>query len=351
MESETQRQRSVPFEFVGRAGEYFKIWMVNTLLTVLTVGLYSPWAKVRRRRYFYGSTLFLNAPFDYLADPIAILKGRLVAFVILVVYYLVGTFLPVAEPFLVILFVVLLPWIIIKAVAFSLANTAYRNIRFNFAGTYAKAAGIFIGLPILVALTAGLAYPLFNRERQKFLIENSAYGTTAFDAQASIGGFYRIYLTAAAVAVLLGVIAFSVVSLFGLRPPANPTDPQHQAAMGAFMLALMLVSAPLFMILYGYVYTATTNLVFNNTALDGHRFTSSLKVARICWLYLVNSVAIILSFGLLIPWAAVRMARYRVSCLALQPQGDLNRFLAAEGEQVRAIGEEIGDVFDIDIGL
>jgi len=211
--------------------------------------------------------------------------------------------------------------------------------------------GVFIGLPVFVALTAGLAYPLFNRERQKFFIENSAYGTTPFDSEASIGGFYRIYLKAFGVAALLATLAFAVFSLLELQPPPKGAGPDNQAAMGAFALTLVLLSAPFFMVLYGYVYTATTNFVLNNTVLDGHRFESSLRVANICWLYFTNTLAIILSLGLLIPWAAVRLARYRVSCLALQPAGNLDRFLAAEGENVRAIGEEVGDLFDVDIGL
>ena len=46
----------ISFQFKGRAGEYFRIWIVNTLLSVVTLGVYSAWAKVKRLRYFYGST-------------------------------------------------------------------------------------------------------------------------------------------------------------------------------------------------------------------------------------------------------------------------------------------------------
>jgi uncharacterized membrane protein YjgN (DUF898 family) len=36
----------VPFEFTGKAGEYFGIWIVNVSLTLLTLSIYSAWAKV-----------------------------------------------------------------------------------------------------------------------------------------------------------------------------------------------------------------------------------------------------------------------------------------------------------------
>ncbi len=71
--------RTLTFTFTGSGKEYFGIWIVNTLLRIVTLGIYSPWAKVRKRRYFYGNTLLNDAPFDYLADPLAILKGWIVA--------------------------------------------------------------------------------------------------------------------------------------------------------------------------------------------------------------------------------------------------------------------------------
>jgi len=40
------------FYFTGKGGEYFRIWIVNICLTILTLGIYSAWATVRTRRYF-----------------------------------------------------------------------------------------------------------------------------------------------------------------------------------------------------------------------------------------------------------------------------------------------------------
>lgn len=49
-------QRYTP-QFRGTAKEYFKIWIVNVLLSIVTFGIYSAWAAVRTRRYFYGNTV------------------------------------------------------------------------------------------------------------------------------------------------------------------------------------------------------------------------------------------------------------------------------------------------------
>jgi uncharacterized membrane protein YjgN (DUF898 family) len=69
------------------------------------------------------------------------------------------------------------------------------------------------------------------------------------------------------------------------------------------------------------------------------------------WLYLSNVCAIIFSLGLLIPWAEIRMTRYRMDNLKLLAAGDLAGFIAKEQQAMAATGEEISDFFDFDVGL
>ena len=65
------------FEFRGNTGEFFKIWTVNMLLTIVTLGVFSAWAKVRTKRYFNGNTFLDGGNFDYHASPWAILLARI----------------------------------------------------------------------------------------------------------------------------------------------------------------------------------------------------------------------------------------------------------------------------------
>ena len=82
----TQEAVRIPFKFHGDGGEFFRIWIVNIVLTILTLGIYSAWAKVRTKRYFYGNTELAGDRFDYLGDPLAILRGRIIAIVLLLFY-------------------------------------------------------------------------------------------------------------------------------------------------------------------------------------------------------------------------------------------------------------------------
>ena len=67
------------FRFTGDASEYFGIWIVNLFLSIVTLGIYSPWAKVRKKRYFYGHTWVADSNFEYHGNPIAILEGSFTA--------------------------------------------------------------------------------------------------------------------------------------------------------------------------------------------------------------------------------------------------------------------------------
>ena len=111
------------FSFTGTADAYFGIWIVNILLTILTLGIYAAWAKVRTNRYFYGHTNVAGANFDYLASPIMILKGYLIAVAIFIIYSAISYLAPGFE---LIFFVLLMiayrlllfePWPFVCAIA------------------------------------------------------------------------------------------------------------------------------------------------------------------------------------------------------------------------------------------
>src|SRR5437763_13698019 len=72
--------------FTGSGSEYFRIWIVNLLLTIVTLTLYYPWAKVRRLRYFYGNTLVDGQPLGFHAEPAKMLRGYLLVGAMVLLY-------------------------------------------------------------------------------------------------------------------------------------------------------------------------------------------------------------------------------------------------------------------------
>src|SRR5207247_11354299 len=81
------------------------------------------------------------------------------------------------------------------------------------------------------------------------------------------------------------------------------------------------------------------------------RFDCGWKTGGLFKLYLVNSLGVIFSAGLLSPWAAVRTARYQLKRISLRPSRGIGAFLAAAQEQVGAVGDAASDMLGFDFGL
>lgn len=322
---------AVPFEFHGTGSEYFRIWIVNLMLSILTLGIYSAWAKVRRKQYFYGSTILNQSGFEYLADPLNILKGRIVVTVFFGVYYAISYISPNAGHGLSLLFIILLPWLVVRSLAFNARNSAYKNIRFGFNGTVLAAAKVFVAFPALAVLTLGILSPWAFFRQKKFIVENSAYGTAPFSFTATRKDYYALAFRAL-IPIVIGIVLIgTAVSFF---PPASG-----------------LIGLVLYLYLFAYFSVRTTNLLYNSTLLEKHSFDADLEIKGYLGLVTVNTLLSVLTLGIFYPWAHVRTVRYKLDHLCLMAKGDLDHFVAREQKEVSALGDEAGDFFDLDIGL
>ena len=325
----------VGFRFGGNGGELFRIWIANLFLTIVTFGIYSAWAKVRTNRYLWANTQLGNVGFAYLAKPIAIMKGRLLVMGFFGSYALSSLYVPQLEIVFVLLMFGLMPWVVILSLAFRARNTAYRNIRFNFRGGYGEALGAYVLRPMLIPFTLGFAVPWVLQKQKQFIVEHSRFGTSPFGFGAEVTDFYLIYARAV-VPLLLGGLSIFIVSTL---------------LADSRVVVAGVLGAPLYLYLFACVSAGTSNLVFNQTSLGNHRFRSDLQASELFVLYLTNALGILLTLGIFIPWAKVRMARYRMERLALLPAGDLSEFMAAQVDEVKGVGAEFGDAVGFDFGL
>ena len=344
--------RSLSFEFSATGGEYFRIWIVNLLLTILTLGIYSAWAKVRRLRYFYGNTRLDGAAFDYHARPIAILKGRLIAVGAYGLFYLLTQLFPFVALGFIPFFMFGVPWIIMKSRRFQLRMTSYRGIRFGFDGDYQGALKAYVGWPVLAALTLYLLGGRMFWEQVRYLLGHSRYGTEPARFTTDRGTFHRMFLISSGL-FLIVVLAAGGTFGFLVAVGGAGNDPEKIAAS---MRSPMAVAIFLGLILaytaaYAYYRKSFLNASFGGLELGPHRVDSRLETGPLFLLFLSNFVLILLTLGLYSPWAKVRQFKYQMSSLSVLARGDLDEFAAAAGDGTDAIGEEIGDFFDIDFGL
>lgn len=346
------------FDFTGTGREYFGIWIVNVMLTILTLGIYSAWAKVRRQRYFYGNTRLAGAGFDYHARPIQILIGRIVVLSVLVVYNLALTFLPVVGGLLVIPFVAALPFFIMRGLRFNARVTTYRNVRFDFSGGYWGAFKAYVLGGVLTWGTLGILAPLASRWMWTYTLGNLSYGGRPVECDPRLERLYgQLWLPVLVLiggAVLFGAAA-AVIAMATAGALGDMLADQAGASMGIFLLLVYASFVPV-ILLYGLaalLYRAgVRNVAFTETVLDRrHLMDSRIGRWRYAWIAISNLAATILSLGLARPWAAVRMARYLASVTALHSLGPLDAYLSEVKDEGPAVGSEYMDVEGLDFGF
>lgn len=150
-----------PIEFTASGSEYFRIWIVNLALTIVTLGIYSAWAKVRTMKYFYRSTQVAGSVFDYHGSPLAILRGRLIALVLVAGWSGLGYFSPVVALMILLTIAGLMPFLIQRSFRFKLYQSSYRGIRFHFHGTLGNAYRVVL-VPIAFFLLPGALGVVFG---------------------------------------------------------------------------------------------------------------------------------------------------------------------------------------------
>lgn len=348
-------------QFRGSAREYFRVWAVNLCLTLLTLGIFSAWAKVRKKRYFYSHTVLDGTPFQYLGQPLPILKGRIVAVVLFLLYYASSNFFLATLPYVLAAGLVLAPWVVVRSAAFNARYSAYRNMTFQFHGDY---RGAFLTLyalglvPLLVAgsifewwenyyvmgaayLLFGFYFPWWIRGLKQFIVNRTAFGGARGEMTASGGQFFKIYFIA-------GLILFAIFGIGGMLLATSLMVPDTKDY--AFFLILVPLYAG-YVLAFAYVQAHASNLVWNHTTLGPLRFRSSLTGRGLAKLYLTNALAIVVSLGLLTPWAVMRTLKYRADHMHVIVQGELGELHGREATAVQAAGAELGEFFDVDLSL
>jgi uncharacterized membrane protein YjgN (DUF898 family) len=365
--------RRFQVEFTGTGGEYFRIWIVNLLLTIITIGIYSAWAKVRKMQYFYRNTRVDGAVFDYHGRPWAILKGRVIVLVLIVAYNIAFRVSFLAGMVIALALAAAMPWLLAQSQRFRLHNSSYRGLRFRFLGSVREAYGLFtvpllvmlilLGwfmgvtekmqpgvvpslsifiLPGLVYLGLVLYWPYLHFRFKRYQHANSALGHTQSTFSGNPLRFYKVY--GAAVAMLVGV----AVVLFGSIAILATGRGAFAAIAGGLALLLFYVAL---LAVGPYIAARLQNHVWSATRIGPVSFGSAVRPPQLIWIVISNLVLIVFTLGLFTPFAAVRVARYKLQSVTVIAEDDLANFVGASAAEVAAVGEGAADLFDVDFAL
>lgn len=351
----------ISLEFYGSAREYFRIWIVNLCLSIVTLGIFSAWAKVRKKRYFYSHTIVGGTQFQYLGQPIPILKGRLIATIGFLLYYISSHFFTSLLPYVLFAGLVAAPWVIVRSAAFNARYSAFRNMTFHFNGSYKDALKVlspwaiisvsFIGMmfnwpgkPVVLGITfvvLAFSFPWLIRLFKNFIIEHTSYGGRKGSFFATGGQFFKIYFIA-------GLIMVAILILVGMLTGVLFANTKKMGFLTYLIIVPMYAG---YVLAYAYLQARSGNLVWNNTILGPLRFQSTLRGRDLLKLYVTNALGIVASLGLLIPWAVIRTIKYRADNMRILLEGDLIEFQGSDISTVAAVGAETLDFFDMDISI
>src|SRR3989304_2019756 len=193
--------------FHGSGGSLFGIHIVNVLLTLITLGIYYFWGKVRVRSYLLSQSEFEGDRFSYHGTGKELLIGWLKAMLVFGVpvgllanlpeFLDAGFEVKVAAGVLAYCIVqVFIPVAMVGARPSRLSRTAWRGIRFSFRGRVWNFVKLFVGGTLLSLVTLGLYAPFFATKRQGFMVSHSYFGNQKFDFDGRGRDLFSPYLVA-----------------------------------------------------------------------------------------------------------------------------------------------------------
>jgi uncharacterized membrane protein YjgN (DUF898 family) len=381
-----------PVTFSGSGSEYFRIWIVNLLLTFVTFGIYYPWAKVRKLRYFYGNTVVGGHALDFHGDPRRMLRGHAIVGALFVAYSLAGQFSPTAGGIAVLVLMAIGPALLWAGTRFRLSQTSWRGLRFAFHGTVGGAykamwplalavlpfvvlaavapasqpggkpvplTGIAAVLPWLALLAMLAAVPLAWWTLKRWQHGGYALGRARASFAAGPGPFFGVFaktvLLSIVTSFVVGIVISTVMGIGALGTLLGSGSRGSTIGPGMIMLMLALAALgylALLWIVRPYFASRMQNLVWNRTRSIPFDFESTLRYRPMLLLSIKNWLLMIVTLGLYFPFAATAMAKMKLEAVTVLAHEDLDALTRGDAISSKdAAGDAAGDVFGIDLGL
>ncbi|MEH6436643.1 YjgN family protein [Massilia sp. DD77] len=350
--------------FTGSGQEYFRIWVVNLLLSLVTLGIYSAWAKVRRLQYFDRNTRLAGACFDFRGDPRAVLRGRLLALVLLAGYHYAFGFSVAFGVVVIGAILMALPYLMRGALRFRLANTQYRGLWLGFSGSVSEAYRCYTA-PVAAFLLPGLllavfpeqpawgglasllylGWPLMHGQMKAYQHRHLLFGNRAAAYELSPWRFYRAYLVAGGIGLAFGIAASL---LAGVAIAATGAE---SGALATFVpMAILALTGYVTYLLAGpFMQARLANLAWSHTLFSGVRIESTIPVRGFVMLQSKNAVLTVLTLGLYRPYAVVAAYRYRLEHTRVEVDGDVEASARATQGRKNAAGDGAADGLGIDL--
>jgi uncharacterized membrane protein YjgN (DUF898 family) len=227
--------------------------------------------------------------------------------------------------------------------------------------------GLLIGFCLVVIpVLALLLFAYIKMRNSHYSVNNSRYGQGQFSTRVETEAFAKIILKTIGIAILSSTVFMLILAaiisatvgvssaLAVLQGMSNPE--QMNSALGSALLVMIfpvyigLIAIGLFV--HAYSYTRQRTYLLENSSLDRHiTFASTLTARSFGWVLMSNFLLIIVTVGLATPWASVRLARVVIENTHLHSEAGFDQYFTEKQAEQSSLGEQIGDAFDVDMGV
>ena len=305
--------------FLGSGGTLFGIYLLNTLLTIISLGIYSFWGKTKVRSYLWSQTELEGDCFVYHGTGAELMSGAFKAGLVfgtpLTVLNMLPNFLEPKEiletgsmALTYIIFMLFIPVAMVGARRYRFSRTSWRGIRFSFRGKIGEFMKIFLGGGLLTALTLGFYYPFFAVRRQAFMMENSFFGNRRFEFDGEGRGLVKPYLLA------------------------------------------LLLTLPTLGLSWFWFLAKKQRYFWRHTHLDAIQFHSTVTGGRLLALHLTNFLLLVVTLGVAWSWVIVRNIRFAFTYLAMEGTID-PAMIRQEAQTASATGDALAGLMDAGFDL
>ncbi len=393
-----------PLEFTGSGGEYFRVWIVNVLLSIITLGIYTPWARRRTAQYFYSHTMVAGSPLEFTAQQRKMVMGFVLLMLITLAYNIaantgqdtaVGVFLLAGA--------VLAPFIWGSAMRFRLGATRWRGLRLQFTASWKEVYiaswpvfalalvwfGVFYGLQMLSPELAGALQEAEEETKRKLPTFTPAMGglivlglvltvlcfirleynfKSLLVLKAQVGAergrwkpvymdFVKIWLATVLVFILC-VVALSLIgTLLAGGSMALVAGLGNSLGLWIIVLIVGAIVGGIFLLFLAsaparaYREARMFRLMWDNIGVSHvARFKCHLPTGGYVWLRIKNMVLTLITLGLYRPFARVSEYRMKLESVTLHVKGGVEQVAGAMVRQQQGgLGDALADAAGLDL--
>jgi uncharacterized membrane protein YjgN (DUF898 family) len=293
-----QESRSYSMAFYGSGSEYFKILIVNTILSILTLGLYYPWAKEKKLKYLYSKNTFDETPFVFSGTGKEMFKGFIKAVGIFILIYGIVLYLALNGHvaagliFFYAAFIAIIPIALHGAYKYRMAKTSWKGIRFGYNGDRNELIGIFVKGILLTIVTLGIYGAWFTINIRRYILSNISAGNARFVYTGEGNDYFWLNVKGYVLTILtLGIYMFwwqkdqfdFLVNNMRLEQDEDVVF-FNSKATGSGFAGLMIVNLLILVFTLGlgfaWVVTRTMSFIMNNIEASGYYSLQSLQQSQ-----------------------------------------------------------------------